>query len=140
MNRLRNRLIAAFLAATIVQLAATLWITTSLLDRSLRSTATEELDKLSKTFEQTAREFYQQARVILKADADAGRISPLTYETAKRANWPVAVQEFSESGESERFGLSGESELRGDSNRASGKRIVWTRKRRVHRRGFTAAR
>ena len=107
MNRLRNRLIAAFLAATIVQLAATLWITTSLLDRSLRSTATEELDKLSKTFEQTAREFYQQARVILKADADAGRISPLTYETAGRANWPVAVQEFSESGESERFGLSG---------------------------------
>ena len=33
---LRNRLIAAFLASTLLPLAATVWITTSLLDRSLR--------------------------------------------------------------------------------------------------------
>src|SRR5438094_4617324 len=107
MNRLRNRLIAAFLVATVVQLAATLWITASLLDRSLRYTTTEELDKLSKTLEETAREFYQQARVVLKTDANAGRLSPQPYQAADRANWPAAIQEFSDSGETERFGLSG---------------------------------
>ena len=56
MNRLRNRLILAFMAATVVPLAATLWITTSLLDRSLSYTTTRELDELSKSLEQTARE------------------------------------------------------------------------------------
>ena len=44
MNRLRNRLIAIFLAATLAPLAATLWITTSLLDRSLSYASTGELD------------------------------------------------------------------------------------------------
>ena len=47
MNRLRNRLILAFLAATILPLAATVWITTSLLDRSLGYATTGELDRLS---------------------------------------------------------------------------------------------
>ena len=45
---LRNRLIAAFLASTLVPLAATVWITTSLLDRSLRYATTGELDRLSR--------------------------------------------------------------------------------------------
>ena len=43
MNRLRNRLIGIFLAATLVPLAATLWITTSLLDRSLSYASTGEM-------------------------------------------------------------------------------------------------
>jgi signal transduction histidine kinase len=107
MNRLRNRLIAAFLVATVVQLGATLWITTSLLDRSFRYTATEELDTLSKTFEETAREFYQQARIVLKTDANTGQVSPQRYEAAGRAHWPDTVRDFSDSGETERFALSG---------------------------------
>ena len=53
MNRLRNRLIAAFLAATVLPLAATIWITTSLLDRSLGYATTGELDRLSRTLEAT---------------------------------------------------------------------------------------
>ena len=46
MNRLRNRLIAAFLASTLLPLCATVWITTSLIDRSLRYATTGELDRL----------------------------------------------------------------------------------------------
>ena len=72
-NRLRNRLIVAFLAATILPLAATIWITTSLLDRSLGYATTGELDRLSRTLEATVRQFYQREREALKQDALAGR-------------------------------------------------------------------
>ena len=46
MNRLRNRLIAAFLASTLLPLAATVFISTTLIDRSLRYATTGELDRL----------------------------------------------------------------------------------------------
>jgi two-component system nitrogen regulation sensor histidine kinase NtrY len=104
---LRKRLIIAFLAATVVPLAATLWITTALLDRSLAHTATQELDELSKSLEQTAREFYQQARQDLKEDAVAGRRSPKRYEVRSMQEWPAPIGEFWESGEADRFIRSG---------------------------------
>src|SRR5438067_5896777 len=107
MHRLRNRLILAFLAATVIPLAATMWITTSLLDRSLAYTATSELDALSKSLEQTAREFYQQARQTVKADAASGRLSPSHYAAAAKDEWPGDVREFFDSAEAERFALSG---------------------------------
>ena len=69
---LRSRLIAAFLASTLLPLAATVWITTSLLDRSLRYATTGELDRLSRTLEVTAKQFYQRERDALKQDALAG--------------------------------------------------------------------
>ena len=65
MNRVRNRLIAAFLAATLVPLSATVWITTSLIDRSLGYATTGELDRLSRTLEATVRQFYQREREAL---------------------------------------------------------------------------
>ena len=52
MNRLRNRLILVFLAATIVPLIVTLFIMTSLLERSLSFATTDELDRLSKSLEE----------------------------------------------------------------------------------------
>jgi nitrogen fixation/metabolism regulation signal transduction histidine kinase len=107
MNRLRNELIVAFLAATVLPLAVTLWIATSLFDRSLTFGATNELDRLSKALEQTARDFYQQARDTLKSDAAAGRAVPLRFSVSQNENWPVAVKEFRDSLESERFLLSG---------------------------------
>lgn len=107
MNRLRNRLIAAFLAATLVPLAATLWLTTSLLERSLTFDTTAELDILSKSLEQTAREYYQQARESLRSDAHAGRLNAQAYALGQIASWPTAVKDFWESGEAERFDLSG---------------------------------
>jgi nitrogen fixation/metabolism regulation signal transduction histidine kinase len=106
MNRLRNRLIVAFLAATLIPLAATLWVATSLLDRSLAFTTTNELDELSKSLEQTAREFYRQARETLKADAAGGRVQPVRYTADQKDSWPAPVREFEESAETDRFILS----------------------------------
>ena len=62
MTRLRNRLIAAFLASTLLPLAATILITTTLLDRSLRYATTGELDRLSRSLEATGKQFYQRER------------------------------------------------------------------------------
>ena len=76
MTRLRTRLIAAFLASTLLPLGATVWITTSLLDRSLRYSTTGELDRLSRTLENTAKQFYQRERDALKEDALAGPGAP----------------------------------------------------------------
>jgi nitrogen fixation/metabolism regulation signal transduction histidine kinase len=107
MHRLRTRLIAAFLAATVLPLAATFWITSSLLDRSLGYATTGELDRLSRTLEATVRQFYQRERDALKEDALAGRTSPARYPAAEARTWPDAVRAFWDSGETERFGVSG---------------------------------
>ena len=107
MNQLRNRLILAFLAATILPLAATVWITTALLDRSLGYATTGELDRLSRTLEATVRQLYQRERDALQQDALAGRVLPTRHSLADRASWPAAVTVFWDSGEAERFGLSG---------------------------------
>lgn len=107
MNRLRNRLIAVFLAATLAPLGVTLWMTTFLLERSLSYASTRELDEISKSLEKTGREFYQRAREQLKKDAVAGRLPPQRYPESDRKNWAEPLQEFWESGESERFLLTG---------------------------------
>ena len=108
MNRLRNRLVVVFLAATLVPLGATLWITTSLLERSLRYSSTGQVDALSKALEKTGRELYQWRREALKSDALAGRLAPARYAATGLRDWPREVQEFWESGASERFSLAGE--------------------------------
>lgn len=104
---LRSRLIAAFLASTLVPLGATVWITTTLLDRSLRYATTTDLDRLSRSLENTAKQFYQRERDALKQDAAAGRTPATTYLATNAAEWPDAVRSFAESGEAERFGVSG---------------------------------
>jgi nitrogen fixation/metabolism regulation signal transduction histidine kinase len=107
MQSLRNRLIAAFLIATILPLAATLAITTSLLDSSLGYATTEELDGLSRTLEDTVRQFYQREREALRQDAAMGRVAPTTYVAADLAGWPDDIRAFWDSAEPERFGVSG---------------------------------
>ena len=108
MTRLRTRLIAAFLASTLLPLGATVWITTSLLDRSLRYATTGELDRLSRTLENTAKQFYQRERDALKQDALAGRAHADDLRRQRtRREWPEPVRSFWESGEPERFGVSG---------------------------------
>lgn len=107
MNRLRNRLVLVFIAATVVPVAATIWLATSLIERSLAYSSASRLDELSKALERTGREFYQQSRKALKAEAAAGRRDPVRYSRNSAPAWPPAVQEFWESGESERFVLSG---------------------------------
>jgi two-component system, NtrC family, nitrogen regulation sensor histidine kinase NtrY len=115
---LRNRLIAAFLASTLLPLAATVWITTALIDRSLRYATTGELDRLSRTLENTAKQFYQRERDALKQDAVAGRTRATTYEALDAAQLPEPIRSFWESGESERFGVSG----------ANGERVDYMRR------------
>ena len=116
---LRTRLIGAFLAATLLPLAATIWITTTLIDRSLRYATTGELDRLSRTLETTAKQFYQRERDALKEDALAGRTRPTTYAVTNAREWPEAIRAFWESGELERFGVSGENGERVDYMRRS---------------------
>jgi two-component system nitrogen regulation sensor histidine kinase NtrY len=106
-NSLRNRLIAIFLVATLAPLAATLWIATSLLDRSLSYASTGELDRLSRSLQKTGRELYQRARDGLRQDVLAGRIPPTRYTAPDQARWPAPVRSFFESGDTERFVLSG---------------------------------
>jgi nitrogen fixation/metabolism regulation signal transduction histidine kinase len=124
MTRLRDRLIIVFLAATLVPLALTFWMTTSLLRESLAYTSTRELDELSKSLEITAREYYKQAREQLKAESAAGRLQPQVYKPAA----PL-VDSFWMSGEPERFALAGEagSELQYFVRRPS-EVLVYTRK------------
>jgi two-component system, NtrC family, nitrogen regulation sensor histidine kinase NtrY len=103
-NRLRNKLIAVFLIATLAPLGVTIWVTTSLLERSLRFAARSnaELDEVSESLKKAGREFYQLACAALKSDAEAGRIAPKRYD----ASAPEA-REFWASGERERFALAG---------------------------------
>ena len=107
MHSLRNRLIAAFLIATILPLAATIGITTTLLERSLGYATTQELDALSRTLEDTVRQFYQRERETLRQDAAMGRVSPTAYGVANLAAWPDEIRGFWDSAEPERFGVSG---------------------------------
>jgi len=107
-NRLRNRLILVFLAATLAPLAATWWITTSLLEHSLTYSSTDRLDSLSKTLERTGRELYQRARESLKREAQTAQAVPRIYGIGSQTGWPGDVREFWDSGDAERFALAQE--------------------------------
>ncbi len=97
---LRTRLALVFIAATLVPLAATVWLTTLLLDRSLKLSPVDQLSELSLSLQKTGREYYEQACRQLKADALAGRVSPVPA--------PAAAKEFLTSDDIERFSLTGD--------------------------------
>jgi nitrogen fixation/metabolism regulation signal transduction histidine kinase len=100
MNRLRTRLIAVFLVATLLPLGLTLWTSLRLLEHSLELAPLRELDGLSQSLEKTGRELYQQARESLRRDADAGRIQGVEMT-------PAEAQAFHERGLDEEFVLAG---------------------------------
>ena len=79
---------------------ATVWVTTILLDRSLRLSPAAQLSEISRSLETTGREYYQQACQQLKSDAAAGRVPPVPA--------PEADSEFQSSNETERFSLTGD--------------------------------
>jgi nitrogen fixation/metabolism regulation signal transduction histidine kinase len=106
-NRLRNRLILVFLAATLAPLLATVWITSVGSQYLLDFSTTDQLESISKSLEQTGREFYQRAREDLKRRAASGEIAPQKFEASQQAQWPDSVKAFAESGEAERFGPVG---------------------------------
>src|SRR5437762_12259832 len=87
-NRLRNRLVLIFLAATLAPLAATIWITTSLLEESVDTATTAKLDTVSKSLRGIGREFYERAKADLKQQVLSGKIPPHRYTLIDRASWP----------------------------------------------------
>jgi two-component system nitrogen regulation sensor histidine kinase NtrY len=103
---LRTRLALVFVAATLVPLGATLWLTSFLLDQSLRLRPVDQISSLSRSLEKTGREYYRQACEQLKADALAGRAAPRRFTTSGDA--PSTVEEFRNSEESERFIRTGD--------------------------------
>ncbi len=107
MNRLRNRLILVFIAATLIPLSATVWITTSLLEFSQRISAVDQLDTLSKSLSVTGRELYVRVRSDLKQQAQNGQITPQKYLAVNRSKWPAEIASFADSDEIEQFVRSG---------------------------------
>lgn len=107
MNRLRNRLIWIFAAATLVPLGITAWISISLLDRSLSLASTKELDQVSQSLQKTGHELYRRACDSLQQDAALGRIEPARFPAANRDQWPPAIQDFSSSGDAASCTLAG---------------------------------
>ena len=107
MNRLRNRLILIFVAATLVPLGATVWITTRFLDFSLNFSTTDQLEALSRTLERTGLEFYRHQRDDLKHAAQSGAIPPQKFVAPDSGGWPAPVRAFADSGDPERFVYSG---------------------------------
>src|SRR5271166_4026344 len=80
---LRTRLALVFIAATLIPLGATVWLTTLLLNQSLRQSPVNQLSDLSRSLQKTGREYYQQACEQLKADALAGRVTPVRVANAE---------------------------------------------------------
>ena len=95
MNRLRNRLLLVFLAATLAPLAATLWITTTLLDRSLSLATTNEVDELSRSLQATGRALYTTTQDALKLES--AQTAPRVYQEPS-TRWPEDVRQFSKRG------------------------------------------
>jgi nitrogen fixation/metabolism regulation signal transduction histidine kinase len=107
-NRLRNRLILIFLAATLPPLVATIWVTTFLLDVSLEYSSTDQLNTVSASLEATIKEFYQRASADLKQRAESGEIDPRKFLPGDRANWPDAVKSFADGDQPEQFVRAGQ--------------------------------
>lgn len=96
---LRTRLALVFIAATLVPLGATVWLTTLLLDRSLRLSPVDQLSELSLSLQKTGHEYYEQAKRQLKADALSGHLAPVPV--------PDAAKDFLSSDDTEQFSLTG---------------------------------
>ena len=109
MNRLRNRLLLVFLGATIAPVAATLWISTLLLDYSLSLATTKEVDELSQSLQLTGRALFTASRDALQLQSAA--MTPKVYRGDPRT-WPEDVQQFAAGSDRERFQLAGEMQER----------------------------
>ncbi|MDP9055564.1 MAG: HAMP domain-containing histidine kinase [Acidobacteriota bacterium] len=80
---LRTRLALVFVAATLIPLGATVWLTTLLLNQSLRLSPADQISDLSRSLERTGQKYYQQVCNRLKTDALAGRAAPVAVANAK---------------------------------------------------------
>jgi nitrogen fixation/metabolism regulation signal transduction histidine kinase len=102
-NRLRNKLVLIFLAATLAPLAATIWVTTSLLEESIDTSNATRLDNISKTLKRVTAGFYTRSCAELKRRAQSGELQPHKYTPLDRHSWPDPVKSFAATLEGERF-------------------------------------
>jgi nitrogen fixation/metabolism regulation signal transduction histidine kinase len=127
-NRLRNKLVLIFLAATVVPWGATLWITSSFLDRSLRYRATHELDDVSRSLQITGHELYKQDCEDLKAAAQAGSVRAQRYSEKDLVSWPEPLRRFWSSHDADDCSLAGADGERVDYTvRRPGEALVYSR-------------
>ena len=105
---LRTRLALVFIAATLVPLGPTIWLTTNLFEHSLAPV--NQLASVTRALETTGKQYFKQASDRLKEDAQAGRIVPQFYSgnSLPDAGLLDAVREFRASNEYERFTIVGE--------------------------------
>jgi two-component system nitrogen regulation sensor histidine kinase NtrY len=101
MNRLRTRLIAVFVLATLLPLGLTLWTTVLLLERSFEIAPLQELESVTDALQQTGVELYQQAAELLRDEIAGGRAKG-------RDASPEEARAFLERGVDEQCGLAGE--------------------------------
>ncbi len=106
MNRLRHKLILAFLAATLVPTLAIAWMSVALHKHSLSYIAMDKVDQLSKSLETIARQYYRQSCADLKEDASSGRIKPQSYAAEQIPAGMSPLRQFWESGDPDRCALS----------------------------------
>ncbi len=123
MNRLRNRLILVFVAATLLPLGLTLWTMLALIDRSLGLAPFSELDTVSRSLERTGRELYKSSCEVLRRDAAANR-------SEGRRLTGAEAQAFLDSGLSERCELAGDRKDRLDEYIRDGE-TVWVYSRKM---------
>ncbi len=107
MNRLRNRLVLIFLAATLAPLAATVWITTSLLESSLDFSATGDLETLSKLLQSTGHELYARTGDDLKRRVAADELEPHKYLVGSQQSWPAVVKQFADGDDASQLTVAG---------------------------------
>jgi two-component system, NtrC family, nitrogen regulation sensor histidine kinase NtrY len=101
--RLRYKLILIFLTATLIPTSLILWMSVTLLNRSLSYVATDDLDMLSRSLEDVARNYYRQSREILKEDSVSGRAEALRWNPDEISDATASIKQFWESGDPERF-------------------------------------
>jgi len=97
MTTLRTRLLALFLAATLIPLGATLYVSSRLLDQSINSSPINELETITQQLEASGRALYQTSRQLLTEKANSKQLAPTPYPNVRL-----------EPGEAERFLIDGE--------------------------------
>ncbi len=97
MTRLRDKLLAVFLLATLVPLGLSFYAGSRLLDQSLDAAPVRELEQSLRSLESTGKAVYRQGQDLLRSQLDAGKLQPIPFPQAGLA-----------AGESERFLLEGE--------------------------------
>jgi two-component system nitrogen regulation sensor histidine kinase NtrY len=98
---LRTRLALVFIAATLIPLGATVWLTTLLLNQSFRLSPVDQISDLSRSLEKIGKQYYQQAMEHLKTDALAGRLAPVSVPNANELLGPEDSERFVRTGEGE---------------------------------------